>query len=173
MNSQLLLKVGARLLGLYFAAIGLIAIPQVFIVWELAGTNGAVRSWAVAGPVAAQAAVSILIGFLLVFLARETIDPQPHPELDLPGALPTLIQLLGLFLAFGALGPLVKELGESFIASGSWAARSASIAAQLVALIAGLFLIRSANAVAMWLDGMTRSGNATNPSRRARSRPRK
>ena len=153
MSKQEILQIGSRLLGLYLCAIGLIASPQAFIAWELAANTPSVSPWAVVVASASQSAIAIAVGLLLILLGRDSTQTssQADPQLFDEGVFPALVQLLGIYLAFHAVGPLVKELGSAVTISASWQFHAAYIGGEVVSLIAGLFLVLRTRRVVTWL----------------------
>ena len=153
MSKQEIIKIGLRLLGLYLCAIGLIAIPQVFVAWELAASMPSVSPWTVVFASASQSAIAIAIGLPLIFLGRDSTQTstQADPQMFDERVFPALVQLLGVYLASHALGPLVKEISSTVTISASWQFHAAQIGGVVVSLIAGLFLVLRARRVVTWL----------------------
>jgi hypothetical protein len=152
LSREEVLRTGARLLGLYFVAVSLIEVPQVFTVWELAASTPNARPLVVALTSASQSALAIVIGLLLFIFGRASRSgAQPHGEPHVQSVFPSMLQLLGVYLAFNALGPLVRAVSESVTISASWQFHVGRIGAELVSLGAGLFLVLRAQTVARWL----------------------
>lgn len=154
MLKQEVLKIGQRLLGLYLFAIGLVGIPQIFMAWELAASTPSVRPWAMVSVSAAQSAIAIAVGLLLIYLSRGPIQTGPQTDTQLfdGRVFPALVQLLGVYLAFHAFGPLIKGVINAVTISASWQFHVANIGADFVSLIAGLFLVVRARRVVTWLS---------------------
>jgi hypothetical protein len=153
LSKQEILQIGSRLLGLYFCAMGLVAIPQAFVMWELAASTPGARPWAVVLASASHSALAIAVGLLLILLGRESTQSgsQAGPQLFDEGVFPALVQLLGVYLALHAVGPLIKELSSTVTISASWQFHAAYIGGEVVSLITGLFLVVRTRRVVTWL----------------------
>jgi hypothetical protein len=132
---------------------GLVAIPQAFVMWELAASTPGARPWAVVLASASHSALAIAVGLLLILLGRDSTQSssQADPQLFGEGVFPALVQLLGIYLAFDAVGSLIKELSSLVTISASWQFHAANIGAEAVSLIAGLFLVVRTRRVVTWL----------------------
>lgn len=153
MPRQEILQIGSQLLGLYFFAMGFVAIPQAFVMWELAASTPGARPWAVVLASASHSAFAIVVGLLLILLGRDSTQSRSQADSQLfdEGVFPALVQLLGVYLAFDAFGSLIKELSSLVTVSASWQFHIANTGAEAVALIAGLFLVVRARRVVTWL----------------------
>lgn len=153
MSRQEILQIGSRLLGLYFFAMGLVAIPQAFVMWELAASTPGARPWAVVLASVSHSAFAIAVGILLILLGRDSTQSssQADPQLFDEVVFPALVQLLGVYLAFDAVGSLIKELSSLVTIAASWQFHAANIGAEAVSMVAGLFLVVRTRRVVTWL----------------------
>jgi hypothetical protein len=153
LSKQEILQIGSRLLGLYLCAIGLIAIPQAFVAWELAANTPSVSPWTIVLAAASQSAIAIAVGLLLIIVGRDSTKTSSQADQQLfdESVFPALVQLLGVYLALYAAGPLIKELSSTVTISASWQFHAANIGGEVVSLIAGLFLVLRTRRVVTWL----------------------
>jgi Na+-driven multidrug efflux pump len=150
------MKIGLKLIGVYFIVIALSSAPSVLVSYEVAhSSNFQHPSWAVLSNVT-NIILMLTIGFFLS-LKTEIIcslllkDNEVKEDISSNINLSLVIKVLGLFLAAGSVGNVIEGVITALTVESSFALYINMLVPGAVTIAVGILLIYKAEVISKYM----------------------